>query len=229
MMFEWICSGCEQFDVPQDGHAWRRGYLHPEESSVELHPLPLRDPVSRRSTWSTKPELSPVSSRFLSCPPATTTTTTAAWTCCWSAPWRCLLKPWPAIPSRPPPASTTPSGGTSDTRKRYERPDMHRPSQITWHFNSSVVPCLRNLSHWHLKMSTEETFHPVTWRLSFWWSRFTLTSSWWKPGYRLPFSTPCEPLRTTWDDRPLCRCWASCDGQGFVITHYSDCFRVHIV
>lgn len=48
----------------------------------------------------------------------TTTTTTAASTCCWSAPWRCLSKPWPATPSRPPLASTSPSGGTSDTRKR---------------------------------------------------------------------------------------------------------------
>lgn len=46
--------------------------------------------------------------------------TTAAWMCCWSAPWSCLSKPWPATPSRPPRASTTPSGGTSDTLRRYE-------------------------------------------------------------------------------------------------------------
>lgn len=45
-------------------------------------------------------------------------TTTAASTCCWSALWRCLSKPWPAILSRPPLASTSPSGGTSDTLKR---------------------------------------------------------------------------------------------------------------
>lgn len=42
----YIFAGCQQLDLPQDGDAWRRGYLHSEESSVELHPLSLRDTVS---------------------------------------------------------------------------------------------------------------------------------------------------------------------------------------
>jgi len=66
------------------------------------------------------------------CPRAATMiTTTAAWTCCWSARWRCSLKPWPVTPSRPRRAFTTPSGDASDTPKRYEHRTQSR-NQMTF-------------------------------------------------------------------------------------------------
>ncbi len=58
-----VFSGCEQPDLPQDGHAWRCGYSHAEKSSVELHPLSLWDTVSLTSL-----EITLMSSKF-STPP----------------------------------------------------------------------------------------------------------------------------------------------------------------
>lgn len=48
--------GGEQLDLPPDGHARRCGYTHVKKSSVELHPLSVRDTVSlththQRSYW----------------------------------------------------------------------------------------------------------------------------------------------------------------------------------
>lgn len=42
--------GGEQLDLPQDGHARRCGYTHVKKSSVELHPLSVRDTVSHTHT-----------------------------------------------------------------------------------------------------------------------------------------------------------------------------------
>ena len=50
MLLNCHIKGGEQLDISQDGHAWRSGHAHSEKSSVELHPLPLRDTVSKTHT-----------------------------------------------------------------------------------------------------------------------------------------------------------------------------------
>lgn len=50
MRLNCVFAGCEQLDIPQDGHARRCGHTHVEKSSVELHPLSVRDTVSLTHT-----------------------------------------------------------------------------------------------------------------------------------------------------------------------------------